>query len=304
MTIRAIPTSTPPADPRHLPEVSVIPAPSATARVLACISGKESLPVTALAAALTRQKKKVCLLEARKRRDATAADPCFLLTGQSLDGFLKRDTAGIWRAPPVRDIGAFKQLTPRQKQRLLSAFRYLERRFDYLLIDTGDDISDWLTELRLAAPRTLLTITPESGSMEWAIRLLEEIRPLGFTHTVYLIIDQVSSLLAGHDSYILFQQRLTALDIDLRCSGFLLKPGNQTTAAPPGSVTESYLDIAAARLGDLIDQEEGGNAGIGRFFEQQLPDQRRPEKPKQARDLETAGLLAASYHAALSGTRL
>ena len=209
---------------------------AAKARVIALSSGKGGVGKSTLSVnlcvALAQQGQRVCLFDA----DTNLANVNILmglsprftlqefLNGErSIDEILIEGPAGVSIVPAASGIAEFIHLSDTQQKNLLAALQELEQRFDYLIIDTAAGIHDQVIQFLLAAPYTILVITPDPTSLTDAFSLLKVLKRYFFDHQVHVIVNMVSGLPAAHDVYKRFTLAAAKfLQLEIRYLGYVL----------------------------------------------------------------------------------
>ena len=183
-------------------------------------AGKRSL-CTNLGIALTRSGRKVCILETGES-DRSGMNH-LLRREASVDELLTTAPGGVQVLATGSGMGEFIHLRAEQQQRLLEIMRLLEQRFDYLLLDTQAEINDTLVQFLLAAPYTILTITPEPSSLTNAFSLLKILKRYYFNHPLYVVVNRASNLPEAHDTFKWLKQCAARfLRLEMRYLGYAL----------------------------------------------------------------------------------
>lgn len=187
-----------------------------SARVIALASGKGGVGKTNLTAnlavALSRYGRRVCVLDA----DEGVSNVC-AITGQrpsctfshilsgekSLNDVMLQGPGGMTIIPGASAISRHGPVAAERSAALVSAIEELETRFDYLLIDTTSGQSADVLSLVLAAPETLMVITPEPASLTEASALLKLLVDRGYSGTLRVVTNMVQN---REDSLTIFNQ--------------------------------------------------------------------------------------------------
>ena len=325
------------------PQADLPPA-AAKTRVIALASGKGGVGKSSLAVnlciALAQQGRRVCLFDA----DTNLANVNILmglaprftlqefLNGErAIDEILVEGPGGVSVVPAASGVAEFIHLDSEQQTQLLTALQDLERRFDYLIIDTAAGIHQQVIQFLLAAPHNILVITPDPTSLTDAFSLLKVLKRHYFEHPVHVIVNMVSGLPAAHDAYRrLTQAAAKFLQLDIRYLGYVLADQQLAESVRcqqplllwhPTAVASHCLQAIGTRLQQVIGGGAADSDGFSQFFQQQLYPQsgaaesERPTAEPPATDTEKpapqapegddggAALLAGVYYANLLGAR-
>jgi flagellar biosynthesis protein FlhG len=314
---------------------------AAKARVIALSSGKGGVGKSTLSVnlcvALAQQGQRVCLFDA----DTNLANVNILmglsprftlqefLNGErSIDEILIEGPAGVSIVPAASGIAEFIHLSDTQQKNLLAALQELEQRFDYLIIDTAAGIHDQVIQFLLAAPYTILVITPDPTSLTDAFSLLKVLKRYFFDHQVHVIVNMVSGLPAAHDVYKRFTLAAAKfLQLEIRYLGYVLTDQQLGESVRRQQPLQLYRPAAIAsrcvyaisnRLRQVFSGEPADREGFSGFFQQQLYPQPIDEhdagqttaavsgdsQPQlENSGDQVAGLLAGVYYATLLGAR-
>lgn len=248
--------------------------------------GKSNISVN-LSIALSQLGQKVCLFDA----DTNLANANILLglTPQlTLHDFLteKLDISEILTTgpgdieivPAATGIADFIHLSKPQQTRLLTALQDLENRFDYLILDTAAGIDETLINFLLAAPYTIITITPEPTSLTDAFSLLKVLKKRGFDQPVFIIVNMVTSLPSAHDAFKRFKGAVAKyLQLELRYLGYILNDKKISKSVRkqqavllryPEALASRCIKGITSRLKQLMDtQEEPGDSSFSDYFD-------------------------------------
>lgn len=159
--------------------------------------GKSSLTVN-LGIALSRIGRRVCIFDA----DTGLANVNILLGLQprfGLEHILYADRSaeavmldapyGLRVIPGASGIAECVHLEPRQQQHLARELAAVERKFDYLLVDTAAGIAANTLDFICAAGHALLVITPEPTSLTDAFSLVKLLRRKGKTRHFHVVVN-------------------------------------------------------------------------------------------------------------------
>ena len=179
---------------------------SESGRVLAVSSGKGGVGKTNisvnLAIALGSRGKRVCVFDA----DTSLANVNILLNitpqytlehllngSRTIDQVLVNGPGGITIVPAASGIAEFASLDQTQQSLLLNAMHSLEKRFDYLIIDTAAGISENVTTFLEAAEHCLLIVTPEPTSLTDAFALMKVMRKRQIDTRIHVLTNMVDN---------------------------------------------------------------------------------------------------------------
>ncbi|MCP3868046.1 MAG: MinD/ParA family protein [Gammaproteobacteria bacterium] len=242
-----------------------------TARVVAITSGAESAGRSCislnLGLALIQQGHKVCLLGADPEPSFSGPPPRlptkhrfqdFLLETLDLSEVLIEGPLGMGYIPATECIADFMRLNGTQQTRLLSVLQEIENHFDYVLIDTTGGISESTNRLLLAAPFTIVTLTPEPTSLAGAFNRLNGVNRFYYDHPVFVIVNMSSHLQQDRSVYREFK-RLAARYLQLEISYLGQIPRDEGLRASmakkisillkqPDSLVSHRLNSIASRL--------------------------------------------------------
>ncbi len=177
-----------------------------SARVIAITSGKGGVGktnvCTNLGIALSRLGRKVCIFDAdvglANINILTKIQPEFtlehLLAGQkTMDEIIINGPAGIRIVPAASGVLDLAQLPLEKVGVILEALDEIERKFDYIFIDTSSGIADNVISFVMSASEVLLVITPEPTSLTDSYSLLKVLKRKGFSGRVYVLTNLVRS---------------------------------------------------------------------------------------------------------------
>ena len=176
-----------------------------TACVIAVTSGKGGVGKTNTSAnlgiALAARGARVCIFDA----DTGMANinvllghtPTFtlehLLSGErTLDELLIEGPHGMRIVPAASGIAECADLDGRRQSLLLDALATLEKRFDYLLIDTAAGAGDAVLNFLRSAQHTVVVVTPDPTSLTNAFSLLKILKNRDILRPTYILTNQVA----------------------------------------------------------------------------------------------------------------
>jgi len=180
----------------------VRPHPSRTARTLAITSGKggvgKSSITTNLAISLSQQGARVCIFDA----DTSLANVNVLMGltpryniehllygAKTLDEIMITGPTNVTVIPASSGIATLDDIDKDQQSRLITALEELEKRFDYLIIDTAAGIGDTVIRFLRASDAVLLVISTEPTSLTDAFALLRVLKRNGYKKTTNVLVN-------------------------------------------------------------------------------------------------------------------
>lgn len=186
------------------------------AATIALTSGKGGVGKTSLAAnlaiALRRQGSRVCLLDA----DMGLANVNILLGLQprhtlddlkagrvTLDELILPGPDGVDILPAAAGLERLAAGAPQREPELVAAVAALERRYDYLLVDTPAGIGTTTRAFIQPCDLTALVITPEPTSLTDAFTLLRTVLRAGYEGRLAVVVNMLP---AQQDGRRLFQR--------------------------------------------------------------------------------------------------
>ncbi|MCP3671634.1 MAG: MinD/ParA family protein, partial [Gammaproteobacteria bacterium] len=248
--------------------------------------GKSNISVN-LSIALSQQGERVCLFDA----DINLANTNILLgltPALTLHDFLRErldiseiltpGPEGIQIVPAATGIADFTHLDRPQQTHMLSALQGLEKDFDYLLIDTAAGVDETLINFLLAAPYTIIAITPEPTSLTDAFSLLKTLKKYDFNQLVYVIVNMVDSRAVAHDAFKRFNGAVSKyLGLKPRYLGYIPNDNKLSESVRnqqavllrhlAAQASRCILDITY-RLRQLLDAStESGGSGFSAYFD-------------------------------------
>jgi MinD-like ATPase involved in chromosome partitioning or flagellar assembly len=264
------------------PAVSQSPAATDTARRARCIavtSGKggvgKSNVSTNLAVALARTGRRVCIFDA----DTSLANVNILLNitpgltlehlldgSATIDDIIIAGPGNISLVPAASGIAEFTRLDLARQKILLDALLVLERRFDYLLIDTAAGIGSNVTMFLEAAPHCLVVVTPEPTSLTDAFSLLKVLRRQNIQTTVHILTNMVDSYPQSVDLFKRISGASTKyLQLQLHYFGYIPRDDALRLAVQqqrpvllsyPGAAISARFESLAASMDQLLTSQQ------------------------------------------------
>jgi len=190
------------------------PPPIRTARTLAITSGKggvgKSSITTNLAISLSQHGARVCIFDA----DTSLANVNILMGlapryniehllhgAKTLDEIMISGPANVTVIPASSGIATLDNIDEDQQSRLINALEELEKRYDYLLIDTAAGIGNNVTRFLRSSDTILLVISTEPTSLTDAFALLRSLKRTGYKQTTNVIVNMAINFGNGMDVY-------------------------------------------------------------------------------------------------------
>ncbi len=279
-------------EPQESAQIEQIPSQSRVpGHVIAVTSGKGGVGKSNisinLGIAMQLQGQKVCLFDA----DLNLANTNILLgltphltlhdfLSEKLDinEILTPGPEGMQVVPAATGIADFTSLEKSKQTHLLSALQDLEQDYDYLFIDTAAGVDETIINFLLAAPYTILTITPEPTSLTDAFSLLKVMKQRGFTKPVFVVVNMASRRSLAHDAYRRFNGAVTKyLKMRVRYLGYIMHDAKVAESVqeqqavllrhPQTRASRCFMDITQ-RLKQLLEEEaESENVCFTAYFD-------------------------------------
>lgn len=205
------------------------------ARSIAITSGKGGVGKTNIATnlsiALATRHARVCIFDA----DTNLANINILLGltpqytlqdllegNRSLDEIILEGPRGIHVIPAASGIADLTSLTPEQQSKLIAAMQELEKRYDYLVIDTAAGIGDSVISFLQSAQQTIVVISPEPTSLTDAFSLLKVLRNRGINKPTHVIVNMVMGEDHGLEVFKRFESAIEKyLEKDIHYLGYI-----------------------------------------------------------------------------------
>lgn len=211
-------------------------ADSARAQVVAIASGQSGVGktniATNLAIALSTRGLRVCVLDA----DARPANIHALLgytpkltlehllasDARRVEDVLAVGPSGIKVLPNAVGIADYVSLDEAQQHRLIMALDELERRFDYILIDTAAGVRNTVLYFLQAAQHTLMVITPEPKTLSGAFAMLQALAKRGGVRPVHVLVNMARDYEESRNVFLRFASTVEKyLRIRIEYLGFI-----------------------------------------------------------------------------------
>jgi len=176
----------------------------APCKTIAITSGKGGVGktnvTTNLAISLSQQGEKVCIFDADTglaninivmgiTPEYTLED---LVNGdKNIEDILLEGPAGIQIVPAASGVANYTDLEPEKQNRIIDALEALEKRFDYLLIDTAAGIGKDVTRFIASAQYVTLIISTEPTSLTDAFALLRVLKRQNIKKPIHVLVNMV-----------------------------------------------------------------------------------------------------------------
>jgi len=205
------------------------------ARIIAVTSGKGGVGktnvTTNLGIALAMRGSDVCIFDA----DTGLANVNILLglrPERTLEHFLKDDAPiddvllhgprNVKIVPGASGIAEYAQLGPAEKGKLLAALQHLERRYDYLLIDTAAGLSDSVLAFVQSAQYAVIVISPDPTSLTDSFALIKSLKQRDYQQPIYALVNMATSFQGSMDVFKRFQGAVQKyLNTNVRYLGYI-----------------------------------------------------------------------------------
>jgi flagellar biosynthesis protein FlhG len=205
------------------------------ARIIAVTSGKGGVGktnvTTNLGIALAMRGSNVCIFDA----DTGLANVNILLglrPERTLEHFLKDDVPiddvllhgprDVKIVPGASGIAEYAQLGMAEKSKLLAALQHLERRYDYLLIDTAAGLSDSVLAFVQSAQYAVVVISPDPTSLTDAFALIKSLKQRDYQQPIYALVNMATSFQGSMDVFKRFHAAVQKyLNTNVRYLGYI-----------------------------------------------------------------------------------
>ncbi len=290
-----------------------------TARIIAVTSGKGGVGktnvTTNLGIALAAQGAKVCIFDADTglanvnillglRPERTLEH--YLRDQASIDDVLLDGPRDVKIVPGASGIAEYAHLGAREKARLLEALQQLERRYDYLLIDTAAGLSDSVLAFVQSAQYAVVVISPDPTSLTDAFALIKSLKQRRYEHPIYALVNMATSFQGSMDVFKRFHGAVQKyLDTNVRYLGYIPLDENLISAvrlqrpvvlAEPHSPAGRSFQTLADAIAKNFRFSSSPNSLSG-FWREQVgedvpavvpPDDASPQPPAAAAEPEAA----------------
>ncbi len=254
------------------------------AAVIAFTSGKGGVGKTNIATnlglSLVARQEKVCVFDA----DTGLANVNILMGvsprytiehvlngSKTIDEIIIELPSGISLVPAASGVKHCTNLDKKQLSCLITALESLEKKFDYLLIDTAAGIDTNVLDFVASAQYRVLVITPDPTSLTDSFALLKMLVIRGKKKSIFVLVNKVDNYKTSQLIFKRFQQAVrTYLKIDVSFLGYLAVDTHLNKAiAQQVPVVLSYPNAAIscgfASLADIIKRQFRNNENLPYF---------------------------------------
>lgn len=211
--------------------------PEQTSRVIAICSGKGGVGKSSISVnlgiALSRIGHNVCLFDA----DAGMANVNILmglkpthglehvvLSDMKVDDIMLSAPHGLKVIPGANGIEQCADISGRGQLRLAKQLAGIERRFDYMLIDTAAGMAESTLGFIQSAQHTLLIITTEPTSLTDAFSLIKVLRRRGRRRNYHVIVNMCSHVKQAREVYTRFAGAVAKyIGVNVSYAGYILQ---------------------------------------------------------------------------------
>jgi len=166
--------------------------------------------------------------------------------------------SGISVVPAASGIKLCTNLDDKQIAILTSSLEMLEKKFDYLLIDTAAGIDNNVLDFVASAQYRVVVITTEPTSLTDAFSLLKMLMMRGKKKAIFILVNRAESYQASQIAFKRFQRAVKKyLNIDVRYLGYLPTDESVNKAVTQQvpvviSYPNSSVSCGFASLADII----------------------------------------------------
>jgi len=266
------------------------------AAVIALTSGKGGVGKTNIATnlglSLVARQEKVCLFDA----DTGLANVNILMGvsprytiehvlngSKTIEEIIIELPNGISLVPAASGIKQCTNLDQKQLSCLITALQSLEKRFDYLLIDTAAGIDTNVLDFVASAQYRVLVITPEPTSLTDSFALLKMLVIRGKKQSMFVLVNKVENYKMSQLIFKRFQQAVkTYLKIDVTFLGYLAVDAHLNKAISQQvpvvlSYPNSAISCGFASLADIIKRQFRNNENLPYFSQYWATNTNQPQ---------------------------
>lgn len=269
--------------------------------VIAFTSGKGGVGktniTTNLGLSLVARQERVCLFDAdtglANVNILVAVSPRYtiehVLNGtKTIDEIIIELPNGISLVPAASGIKQCTNLNEKQLSCLITALQTLEKKFDYLLIDTAAGIDTNVLDFVASAQYRVLVITPEPTSLTDSFALLKMLVIRGKKQSMFVLVNKAENYKKSQLIFRRFQQAVkTYLKIDVAFLGYLAVDTQLDKAISQQipvvlSYPNSTISCGFASLADIIKRQFRNSENLPYFSQYWAANtnQLQPLKPK------------------------
>ncbi|SHE21927.1 MinD/ParA family protein [methanotrophic endosymbiont of Bathymodiolus puteoserpentis (Logatchev)] len=269
--------------------------------VIAFTSGKGGVGktniTTNLGLSLVARQERVCLFDAdtglANVNILMAVSPRYtiehVLNGtKTIDEIIIELPNGISLVPAASGIKQCTNLNEKQLLCLITALQTLEKKFDYLLIDTAAGIDTNVLDFVASAQYRVLVITPEPTSLTDSFALLKMLVIRGKKQSMFVLVNKAENYKKSQLIFRRFQQAVkTYLKIDVAFLGYLAVDTQLDKAISQQipvvlSYPNSTISCGFASLADIIKRQFRNSENLPYFSQYWAANtnQLQPLKPK------------------------
>lgn len=99
-----------------------------------------------------------------------------IYNGESIHNILSEGPLGIKFMSGGSGMADIVDISPKEQEKMINAFSYIDSMFDYILIDTGAGISETIINFIKVADETIIVTTPEPTSITDAYALIKVVK--------------------------------------------------------------------------------------------------------------------------------
>jgi putative nucleotidyltransferase with HDIG domain len=174
-------------------------------------------------------------------------DDCIFGEVPLLDIIYKTES-GLHIVPGSSGFEETANLSPEKIGRLVQEMDSLGG-YDFLLIDTSSGISKGVISFCLAAPETILVLTPEATSLTDAYSVVKVLAGNGYDGTVKVLVNKCSDVPQAQKTFIRFKQVVNKhLDVNITAAGLILSdPFMERAVAEQEPVLSAFPNSTASQ---------------------------------------------------------
>jgi len=205
-----------------------------------------------------------------------------LLSGEkNIDDIIIDGPKGIKIVPAASGIAECASLSDTQQQTLITALIELEKRFDYILIDTAAGIGNNVLSFVKSAQFSIVVISPEPTSLTDAFALIRVLKRQHHTQPIYVLVNMVMNYTNSMDVFKRFEAAVQKyLHVNVHYLGYIpddisikQSVASQTpvTLKSPDSLASRCFATLAEVLGKQL-KNDGNPYSFSNFWKKQVTD--------------------------------